>query len=166
MHSFMTLLLAVLALTAFAAPNQPSPPATVKVPSSFFDAPIEQPDNQVNSTNFMLREYEHVTCGDWGSVDVPEIEVGIQYLRGVKGEPHLDGHTCERVSCSWNSGIYWCNDRNTHRHLPGYYNIADGAAEIYRICQPVFGSTGTLYHNDDWRVLIAKPRGNGDDKNC
>ncbi|BCS21136.1 uncharacterized protein APUU_21568S [Aspergillus puulaauensis] len=163
MHSLMMpLLLALLALTAFAAPNQPNQPVSVKVPSSVF----EQPDSQVNSTNLLLREYEHVTCGDWGDVNVPEIEVGIDYLRGVKGEPHLDAHTCERVSCSWDSGIYWCNDMNRHRHLPGYYNIADGAAKILQNCQPVFGTTGTLFHNDDWRVLIARPSNTGDDKRC
>lgn len=37
---------------------------------------------------------------------------GINYLRSITGKPKNGPgpNNCGRVSCSWNSAIYWCND--------------------------------------------------------
>ncbi len=52
-------------------------------------------------------------CGDrWPPCSTDKIVEGIRYLRGVGGQP-INGPgpgKCSRVSCSYNSAIWWCND--------------------------------------------------------
>jgi hypothetical protein len=57
---------------------------------------------------------------------------GINYLRGVPGNPHHGAGpgTCGRVSCSYGSAIYWCNESNTAKTLSGYNAIANSAQHI------------------------------------
>lgn len=50
--------------------------------------------------------------GRWGAVSREHIQSGINYLRRVRGKPRAGAgpSKCGRVSCSYNSAIYWCND--------------------------------------------------------
>lgn len=56
---------------------------------------------------------ESIHC-DWGGdyATGQTILEGIKYLRGVPGQPKggPGPGNCARVSCSYNSAIYWCND--------------------------------------------------------
>jgi hypothetical protein len=57
-----------------------------------------------------------VTCSgaDIGPRDAyrDRIQQGIDYLSGISGRPHIapGPFYCSRVSCSWGSAIYWCNE--------------------------------------------------------
>jgi len=57
----------------------------------------------------------HYCFGPWATASLQRIKEGIDYLRGVPGKPVLGPGpgTCKRVSCSYNSAIYWCNDVST-----------------------------------------------------
>ncbi len=59
------------------------------------------------------KQVQGITCyRNRGLAVVSAIEEGIQYLRGVSGEP-ISGpgpNECGRVSCSRSSAIYWCNE--------------------------------------------------------
>ncbi|KAL2848590.1 hypothetical protein BJY01DRAFT_246313 [Aspergillus pseudoustus] len=87
---------------------------------------------------------------------------GIKYLRKVKGRPHLPANSCGRVSCSWDSAIYWCNDKDHDAYIPSFNNIADGAQVIVNEC-PRSSSDwatimGMLTHGADlWRVVVSHP---------
>lgn len=49
---------------------------------------------------------------DLYDADISSIEDGIAYLRLISGRPHLGPgpKQCSRVSCSWESGIFLCNE--------------------------------------------------------
>lgn len=49
---------------------------------------------------------------DWQQCSASAIEAGVRYLRGVSGKPRLGAGpgACSRVSCSYNSAIFICND--------------------------------------------------------
>jgi hypothetical protein len=51
-------------------------------------------------------------CGKWSSARSKPISNGIKYLRGLSGHPRAGPGpgNCARVSCSYQSGIWWCND--------------------------------------------------------
>lgn len=51
-------------------------------------------------------------CNNFGTAGVNDIIAGVDYLRGVSGQPSMGPGpgACGRVSCSYNSAIYWCND--------------------------------------------------------
>jgi hypothetical protein len=47
---------------------------------------------------------------NWNFAEASAIDDGIKYLKGLKATLSIAGHTCNRISCSWNSAIHWCND--------------------------------------------------------
>ncbi len=51
-------------------------------------------------------------CGNFRVARRKYIEAGIRYLRGLSGQPRNGPGpgNCRRISCSFNSAIYWCND--------------------------------------------------------
>lgn len=53
-------------------------------------------------------------CGPqvYGKASVDRLNSGIKYLRKLKGQPRNGGGpgACGRVSCSYNTAIWWCND--------------------------------------------------------
>ncbi|OOF95837.1 hypothetical protein ASPCADRAFT_405538 [Aspergillus carbonarius ITEM 5010] len=53
-----------------------------------------------------------VTCTNYDQAITRRIQEGITYLRGVSGSPSNGPGpgNCGRVSCSYNSAIWWCND--------------------------------------------------------
>lgn len=56
----------------------------------------------------------HTICGNFPHIGITHLAEGINYLRHVGGRPQLPprGATsvCSRVSCSYSTAIWWCND--------------------------------------------------------
>jgi hypothetical protein len=77
------------------------------------DFNVTEPKVQERALNF---PFTSVLCmirlGEWGTANPYAIYDGINYLKGVPGRPTLGPGPgrCGRVSCSYNSAIYWCND--------------------------------------------------------
>ncbi|KAL2827236.1 hypothetical protein BDW59DRAFT_160524 [Aspergillus cavernicola] len=116
------------------------------------DTPPEQPEPLVKRV-----KHDIVCKTPKGNAHKDSIWQGIEYLRGVGEKPHLPAKTCERVSCSYNSAIIWCNDASTFRVLPSWDNIADGASVIIKECATGYKDVmGILDHNDHWRVFVEK----------
>ncbi|KAM7215774.1 hypothetical protein V8F06_008884 [Rhypophila decipiens] len=74
---------------------------------------------------------------EWYPADPYEIKGGITYLHTIHGRPGSSARpgTCGRVSCSWNSAIWWCNDNDKPMSLDSFGVIADCASEIVDICR-------------------------------
>jgi hypothetical protein len=53
-----------------------------------------------------------IQCGGYDSASTKRIKDGIKYLNGIAGQPKNGPgpNNCGRVSCSYNSSIWWCND--------------------------------------------------------
>jgi len=53
-----------------------------------------------------------IDCFNWPVAGGNAIQDGINYLRRLSGRPSNGPGpgACGRVSCSYNSAIYWCND--------------------------------------------------------
>ncbi|RDW64560.1 uncharacterized protein DSM5745_09971 [Aspergillus mulundensis] len=104
-----------------------------------------------------------LSCEDaWAMADADQIRIGIKYIRNEWTlPPGLAAKTCHTVSCSHNSAIRWCNDRNTLRVLPSWNNIADAATVIVKWCtnkraNGYTGTKGRLGHWDEWRVFVDR----------
>lgn len=78
------------------------------------DFPIDLPeDTDGRSTLERRTDFSGAKVECWDQrVDSSEIRTGERYLRGLTGRPtnKAGPGTCGRVSCSWNSAIWWCND--------------------------------------------------------
>ncbi|KAL0936075.1 uncharacterized protein CTRU02_208290 [Colletotrichum truncatum] len=87
---------------------------------------------------------------------------GISYLRRVPGKP-VGGPgpgECGRVSCSWNTGIWWCNDDDKEKTLESFRDIADGAQAGYLECtdtryHEVWANGRMTHKTDNWNVIVA-----------
>ncbi|OAQ72120.1 hypothetical protein VFPPC_00169 [Pochonia chlamydosporia 170] len=96
----------------------------------------------------------------WTPCDAWIISDGVIYLRGVKGKPKNGPGpgNCGRVSCSYNSAIYWCNDNRSPKELNSFHDIADGADSVLLKCS--YGSLlqrrtgGQAFHPDKWNVIV------------
>jgi len=46
----------------------------------------------------------------WSETRWSRIKDGINYLRKVKDQTNIRSRTCSRVSCSWDTAFWLCND--------------------------------------------------------
>lgn len=84
------------------------------------------------------------------------IRGGITYLRRINGKPGMANNRCGRVSCSWGSGISWCNRSGGWKTLNSYGSIADGAAYILPRCYSDYRGVvrGWVKHKTGWNVKV------------
>ncbi|WXC44252.1 hypothetical protein QX201_003989 [Fusarium graminearum] len=117
-------------------------------------------------TDFSDAEYH---CGGrWPKCRTTFVNQGISYLRRTKGKP-TNGPgpgNCGRVSCSFNSAIWWCNDNASSKTLNGFGSIADGAEYINDKCtrwgwqNGGYRSfvSGQVFHSTKWNVIVRKDK--------
>ncbi|KAI9036071.1 uncharacterized protein KD926_002447 [Aspergillus affinis] len=122
-----------------------------------FAAVAETNDAEKRDDSASLFKRKDVTCGKYPTAIRRRIEEGIAHLHRVKGKPRNGPGpgNCGRVSCSYRSAIWWCNDNTAPKTLPGFYNIAQGAQVVINQCNPtgVYVS-GEENHADKWRALV------------
>ncbi|KAK3988179.1 hypothetical protein QBC44DRAFT_398616 [Cladorrhinum sp. PSN332] len=108
-----------------------------------------------NTTSLLQLRPDFIRCGVfYRQARVARIKEGIAYLRTVSGVPSM-GTGCGKVSCSWQSAIYWCNANDQVKTLDSWHNIADGAQLIVDVCRGQSPDvTGGRFHGDGWAVAV------------
>ncbi|KAK3988720.1 hypothetical protein QBC44DRAFT_370765 [Cladorrhinum sp. PSN332] len=121
------------------------------------------------SSTGALADDDDIVCQD-PSVDARKyktrgkaIREGIRYLESKSTMCRLAPRECQRVSCSWNSGIYWCNEGD-EEHARPCRDLAEFARKVYDKCKvkaaPLmlrWWVAGEYYHaKDDISVGIWK----------
>ncbi|KAK4227636.1 hypothetical protein QBC38DRAFT_363874 [Podospora fimiseda] len=99
------------------------------------------------------------------ALDRNAIYWGIEYLRGLSGQAQRGPgpRSCGRVSCSWNSAIWYCNNNSYTKYMP-WYHIANAAEVLWHNCQYFLSNwwfagwviKGERWHDDGWFVIIAE----------
>ncbi|KAK4191277.1 hypothetical protein QBC35DRAFT_471016 [Podospora australis] len=127
-------------------------------------AKLENRDSPSLDTSLLSKRYDregHFCGGRWPVAAIGSIWSGIEYLRGVKGQPGQSGSgKCGRVSCSDNGAIYWCNDNTGYKTLNSWSDIANAADYIARNCvfdNPgyfLWGTSGQIFYKDKWNVIV------------
>ncbi|CZR52489.1 uncharacterized protein PAC_02366 [Phialocephala subalpina] len=105
----------------------------------------------------------NIRLDEWGTAYRNAINDGINYLNGVPGIP-TNGPgpgNCGRVSCSYGSAIWWCNDETQTFSLPGFSTIAAGAQAIQDNCPDSPGSLSGLVNGQvfaqflqNWNTIV------------
>ncbi|KAI1661838.1 hypothetical protein F4813DRAFT_398363 [Daldinia decipiens] len=121
-------------------------------------------DDQENadSTVSLQNSKTHLTCDPnniwWAQVF--RIEEGIDYLKGIKGRCHMGPgpRVCTRISCSYKSAIWWCND-NDHDIYMDCSLWSQYAQDIVDACQTHDASArvrGQKFNNEqNWNVMVG-----------
>ncbi|KAK7917539.1 hypothetical protein PG985_011147 [Apiospora marii] len=125
--------------------------------------------NSANASNLPIKGHGDAICpttndhGAWKKY----IKDGVNFLRNFKGvcasAPLTTAVDCTRVSCSWASGIYLCNDSAGKWAMPPCSTIADYAEQIMNKCDwsvPDLLTSdkmcqGELWDDDDWHVYVG-----------
>ncbi|CAN8105439.1 unnamed protein product [Discula destructiva] len=103
------------------------------------------------------------TCNAFTDADCLRIAEGISYLNSVSGSPAAGPAPlgCGRVSCSYNSAIWWCNNNTTPYTLDSFSLIANGAQQVMDDCsfeqydhRCTGGVNGEQWYSGNWVVLV------------
>ncbi|CAL3968828.1 unnamed protein product [Diplocarpon coronariae] len=81
----------------------------------------------------------------WSSAERPVVQNGIIFLNAVKASCSAGPKNCVRVSCSWDAGIFLCNDRDTELISPCTW-IAHLADEVKNNCFTCGKTDATCYY--------------------
>jgi hypothetical protein len=84
-----------------------------------FAITVSGEDDTITTANYLDRfpsNSGHNCFGRWHFVFTDTLWDGINYLRRIGGQPSMSAGpgTCGRVSCSYRTAIYWCNDVRNH----------------------------------------------------
>ncbi|KZL67480.1 hypothetical protein CI238_01014 [Colletotrichum incanum] len=105
---------------------------------------------------------DSVLCNNpnWGLVHVVASQVGIDYLKAVKGQPSAGPGpgNCGRVSCGYMTAVWFCNDNTHDITIESFYELAEMAAIIQYYC--AIGRrtdfNGQAFHQtDNWNVVLG-----------
>ncbi|KAI1196249.1 hypothetical protein F5X97DRAFT_325683 [Nemania serpens] len=78
---------------------------------------------------------DRVECGG-DFADPDRINQGIDYLKHLPDSSRCTNpaKTCGRISCSWNSGIWWCNQKDMHADVYKCKTFGAYAARVVDEC--------------------------------
>ena len=134
-------------------------PTNATVGSTDADWPVVDATSGDWSTS-CTKDFNPPADGNTGTAVTTEIGEGIKYLRRIGGQPLENNNVCARVSCSWKSAIYWCNEEKDHGlRLKSFGDIADGAEAILNNCQKGSATRGKATTGSDgkkWSVVVVK----------
>lgn len=114
-----------------------------------------------------------VLCNDYGSISFAALQNGITYLDSLGGGLACNGPgpgNCGRISCSYNTAIWWCNDNPSdhcvlwsdlsRRALYNYDDCDNGGVMKRWILPPVSGQltgqSGQTFYPDNTNVITSE----------
>lgn len=132
----------------------------LKANSSVLAVATESPSNY---------ELQSLVCNVFDYAQRTATQDGIKHLNGVPGAP-ANGPgpgNCGRVSCSYESAIYWCNDNPTVKSLDSYSSIGWAAQFVLdsndKKCSDIWGELpsdngvkGQVFVKGNWNVVVRK----------
>ncbi|KAF4589827.1 hypothetical protein GQ602_003716 [Ophiocordyceps camponoti-floridani] len=128
--------------------------------SRFF--PTKQTRANITDTAQMeKRDYNTAHCSGPDPASIKVIREGINYLSSLGGPPFLPQGpgSCSRVSCSWNSAIWLCNDNPSTLLISNWPDVARSAQRIVDACSELKTDGGRVkgysIEPGGWRVVIG-----------
>ncbi|KAI7460853.1 hypothetical protein KC357_g8873 [Hortaea werneckii] len=102
---------------------------------------------------------KNIQCGvPYQTVHGSDISSGLVYLSNLEGCLTLGGNSCFRYSCSYNSGIFVCNDNNGDIQAP-YQLISDIGGDMFGQCASFNDGadfTAQAFTDENWNVLLQR----------
>ncbi|XXH02105.1 hypothetical protein Hte_008471 [Hypoxylon texense] len=117
--------------------------------------------NTTDSVPFSEKKQDFLTCdlaNFWWAVKY-RIQDGINYLKGKTGRCYIEAgpKVCSRISCSYHSAIFWCNDNDAPLwidcNLWSQYtqNIVDQCS----VDNPSQDVKGQQFDSDNWNIIVG-----------
>ncbi|KAK3985896.1 hypothetical protein QBC44DRAFT_403397 [Cladorrhinum sp. PSN332] len=132
-----------------------------------WDAEFPAPAANATETGTNLHKRDWSVCGGHTPAhDRNAIWAGADYLRGLSGQAQRGPgpRSCGRVSCSWSSAIWYCNDNSYTKYMP-WFHIANAAEVLIHECSYFLNeglwfagwvTAGERWHDDGWFAIVAQ----------
>ncbi|KAK0747638.1 hypothetical protein B0T21DRAFT_354791, partial [Apiosordaria backusii] len=87
--------------------------------------------------------------------EITNIRKGADYLYHLPDKARIGPgpNHCDRVSCSWNSGIFLCNNNPSTKEME-WKQIADAAELLLDKCGDDGVVKGQVDFKDNWNVVV------------
>ncbi|KAK7747904.1 hypothetical protein SLS53_001156 [Cytospora paraplurivora] len=120
----------------------------------------------MRATTIMPLVFVQILCDVQGYVAVDKVDDNIAHLRDLSGDATLGhqegGGWCYRYSCSYESGIYGCND-NQYDVNVSWSTLADYAQNVKDNCTKELEDgkahwkviQGQAFDSDGWNVIVG-----------
>ncbi|ODA79175.1 hypothetical protein RJ55_04767 [Drechmeria coniospora] len=83
----------------------------------------------------------------------------IRYLRRLRGRPRMGPgpRKCGRVSCSYLTAIWLCNDTAEEKRLESWNSVVSGIEAIWNKCNPsqCCYRGGQIFHWTHWNIMMT-----------
>ncbi|KAI6083181.1 hypothetical protein F4821DRAFT_281077 [Hypoxylon rubiginosum] len=111
--------------------------------------------------DFLNKDIEHLSCNlpqFWWAVKF-RIEEGIDYLNGKTGRCYIPAgpQYCSRISCSYHSAIFWCND-NDHAvwiDCSLWSQYAQAIIDKCTVDDPSQDTKGQQFSTENWNIIVG-----------
>lgn len=93
----------------------------------------------------------------WAFFD--SLRTQLQYLREHGGKARVEGHKCARVSCTWDSAVFLCNEKPEDLHI-SCGTLAILLEDLMKECTrryPDAVDVSTLGPAQRWSILANLP---------
>ncbi|KHN95726.1 uncharacterized protein MAM_06338 [Metarhizium album ARSEF 1941] len=91
------------------------------------------------------------------------VHINYEYVKQLRGRPKspLGPAECRRVSCLWDTAVFWCNETTELKRIYSYNSITAALLRIMRGCiKPTddfrfYANWGKASHPDGWHVKVG-----------
>ncbi|KAI4861336.1 hypothetical protein F4820DRAFT_452028 [Hypoxylon rubiginosum] len=117
--------------------------------------------NTTGLSDFPEKSLGHLTCdlANFYWAKKFRIDDGINYLKGKTGRCYIEAgpKVCSRISCSFHSAIFWCNDNDTPLWIDcGLWSqYAQNIVDACTIDDPSQEVKGQQFDTDNWNIIVG-----------
>ncbi|KAI1207894.1 uncharacterized protein F4807DRAFT_433673 [Annulohypoxylon truncatum] len=119
------------------------------------------PDSNSVDPATLEKSEAHLTCDPnniWYA-QAFRIEEGIDYLSSRTGKCHMDAgpRVCTRISCSYKSAIWWCNDNSEpiEENCLLWSHYAENILDVCRSGDAADRVRGQKFSSANWNILVG-----------
>ncbi|KAI0179612.1 hypothetical protein GGR52DRAFT_206298 [Hypoxylon sp. FL1284] len=120
------------------------------------------PDHNTTDLSVLpQKQIDHLTCdlADFYWAVKFRIADGIEYLKGKSGQCHIGPgpRFCSRISCSFSSAIFWCNDNDSDLWIDCglWAQYAQNVVDACTIDDASQHVKGQQFDTDNWNIIVG-----------
>ncbi|KAI1763251.1 hypothetical protein GGR53DRAFT_531702 [Hypoxylon sp. FL1150] len=122
---------------------------------------FEWPADETPEWSTINKDIDHLSCNlpqFWWAVKF-RIQEGIDYLNGKTGRCYIPAgpQYCTRISCSYHSAIFWCND-NDHAvwiDCNLWSSYAQAIIDKCTVDDPSQDVKGQQFSTENWNIIVG-----------
>ncbi|PMD59977.1 uncharacterized protein K444DRAFT_663547 [Hyaloscypha bicolor E] len=94
----------------------------------------------------------------WVGATPSAIQDGISYLKNLNTRINIDAHACSRISCSYSSAIFLCNDNDVTISPASPYlaTYAQDLNHLMDLCRSGKKAGGQLFDTDRYNIIMRQ----------